>query len=217
MTDSFGDLTVRDFLGRLSSPEPVPGGGSASAIAGSFAAGLVGMVARLSLDRPRYAAYTATHRRAIAFSDDAVPRLLELADRDSGAYAAFAAALKLPRETAEQQAERSAAIRDAARHAAEVPLEVLRLCVALADEVAAIAGRSNLNTSSDVNVAALLSEAAGRGAAANVLTNLPSVGDDAFAGRATDEVMRLLGALEASAAHAREQVGTARLREPEGE
>lgn len=217
MSDSYADLTIRDFLGRLASPEPVPGGGSASAIAGGFAASLLGMVARLSLDRPRYVAYAPTHRRAIAFGDSAVPRFLELADRDSDAYAAFAAALKLPRETAEQLAQRTAAIRDAARHAAEVPLEVLRLCVSLAHEVEAIAGRSNLNASSDVNVAALLAEAAGRGASANVLTNLPSAGNDEFAGRATDEVMRLLGAVEDSAARAREQVGTGRLRDPEGE
>ncbi len=217
MSDAFADLTIRDFLGRLSSPEPVPGGGSTSAIVASFAAGLLGMVARLSMDRPKYAPYAASHRRALEFSNAAVPRFLALADRDSDAYAGFAAALKLPRETAEQQAARSEALRAAARHAAEVPLEIVRLCVSLAAGVEAMAGRSNLNASSDINVAALMAEASGRGAAANVLTNLPSVGDDAFAGWATDEVMRLLGSLEDSVAHAREAVGAGRLREPESE
>lgn len=216
-SEPFAGLTIRAFLDRLSSPQPVPGGGSASAIAASFSAGLIAMVARLSLDRPKYAAYEATHRRALAFAERATPRFLELADRDADAYAGYAAALKLPRETAEQQSTRTDAIHAAARRAAEAPLEVVRQCVDLAAEVEAMAGRSNLNASSDVNVAALLAEAAGRGAAANVLINLPSAGDEGFVGEATDEVMRLLATLEDLAARVRERVGAERLREPESE
>jgi len=216
-SDPFAGLTIRAFLDRLSSPEPVPGGGSASAIAASFSAGLITMVARLSLDRPKYVAYEATHRRALAFAEHAAPRFLELADQDADAYAGYAAALKLPRETAEQQAVRADAIHAAARRAAEAPLEVVRQCVDLAAEVEAMAGRSNLNASSDVNVAAFLAEAAGRGAAANVLINLPSAGDETFAAEATDEVMRLLATLEDLVARVRERVGAERLREPESE
>lgn len=213
----FAGLTIRDFLDRLSSPEPVPGGGSASAVAGSFAAGLIAMVARLSLGRPKYAAYESTHRRVLAFAEHAALWFLELADRDADAYAALAAALKLPRETDEEKAARTGAIQAAARHAAEVPLDVVRKCVELEAEVEAMAGRSNLNASSDVNVAALLAEAAGRGAAANVLVNLPAAGDETFAGYATDEVMRMLASLEDLSAHARERVGAGRLRDPESE
>jgi formiminotetrahydrofolate cyclodeaminase len=216
-TQRFAELPVGEFLARLASAEPVPGGGSASALAAGFAAGLVAMVARLSLGRPRYAAYEATHQRALAYATEVAPEFLDLADRDAEAYARFAAALKLPRESPDEQAVRTAATRSAARHAAEVPLQVVRRCAGLAAEIEAMAGRSNLNASSDINVAALLVEAAGRGAAANVLVNLPAVGDEAFAGQATDEVMRLLGVIEDLAAHARERVGAGRLRDPEGE
>ncbi len=213
--ERFADLSIGEFISRLASAEPVPGGGSASAIAASFSAALIAMVARLSLGRPKYAPYEATHRRALAYTTEAAPAFLDLADRDSEAYRGLAAALKLPRETAEQQEVRSAAIHYAARHATDVPLEVVRRCADLAVEVEAMAGRSNLNAASDVHVAALLVEAAGRGAAANVLVNLPSVGDDLFAGRATDEVMRLLTSIEERVARAREHVGAGRLRQPE--
>ena len=216
-TQRFAELPVGEFLARLASAEPVPGGGSASALAAGFAAALVAMVARLSLGRPRYAAYEATHQRALAYATELAPEFLDLADRDAEAYARFAVALKLPRETPDEQAARTAATRSAARHAAEVPLQVVRRCAGLAAEIEAMAGRSNLNASSDINVAALLVEAAGRGAAANVLVNLPAVGDEAFSGQATDEVMRLLGVIEDLAARARERVGAGRLRDPEGE
>jgi formiminotetrahydrofolate cyclodeaminase len=213
--EPFAGLTIREFLDRLSSPEPVPGGGSASAVAASFAAGLIAMVARLSLDRPKYAAYESTHRRVLAFAEHAASQFLDLADQDADAYAALAAALKLPRDTDMQRAERTEAIRGAARRAAEVPLEVVRQCLGLEVEVEALAGRSNLNASSDVKVAALLAEAAGRGAAANVLVNLPAAVDETFAGDAADEVTRLLSSLEDLAARARERGGAGRLRDPE--
>ncbi len=216
-TDAFADISVHEFGARLASAEPVPGGGSASAMAASFSASLIAMVARLSEGRQKYAPYAATHRRALAFATQAAQDLLALADRDADAYAALAAALRLPRETAEEQEARAVAIRAAARGAAEVPLQVVRLCAGLSAEADAMAGRSNLNASSDIGVAALLAEAAGRGAAANVMVNLPSVGDDAYTGEMTDEVMGLLSVIEEQCARARERVGSGHLREPEPE
>jgi formiminotetrahydrofolate cyclodeaminase len=211
----FADLTLADFEDRLASAEPVPGGGSASAIAGSMAASLLAMVSRLSADRPKYADYSTTHGRALEIAEAARGRLLDLADRDATAYAAFTAARKMPRETDEERRARDAASEFAARQATEIPLEVARQCARVMVAAEAMAGRSNLNAASDLEVAARLAGAAARGAAANVFINLPSVADDKFAGSARLEVTRLLEDIDRMSALVSEQVGSGTLREAE--
>ena len=211
----FADLRIHEFVDRLASAEPVPGGGSASAIAAGLAAALLAMVSRLSAGRPKYAAYTDVHERVLATADAATTRFLALADEDATAYAAYAAARRLPRDTAEQQAERDAALRRAAREASRVPMEVVHECRRMAAEAEALAGRSNLNAASDVDVAAYLLEAAARGAAANVLVNLDGIGDAELADQITAELLAHTAAIEELTARTREIVGGGRLREPE--
>lgn len=215
--ESLAQLTLSDFSDRLASDEPVPGGGSAAAIVGSFAASLLAMVARLSLDRPKYEAYRRTNERALATGDRGRRRLLELADEDSRAYAAFAAARKLPRDTGEEQGVRDAVSRSAARAATEVPLAVVRECLELLDEVATMVGRSNSNAASDLEVAARLSAAAARGAAANALINLPMVGDESYAGATRAAVTGMLQEIDRTLGTVSQSVSRGTLRESESE
>lgn len=216
-SDSLAGLTLTEFSDSLASAEPVPGGGSASAIAGSFAGSLLAMVARLSVDRPKYAVFQKTHGRALATGERGRTVLLELADADARAYAGFAAARKMPKETATEIAARDEATRVAARESTEVPLSVVSECSVLLEDVVAMAGRSNLNASSDLEVAARLSAAAARGAAANVLINLPMVGDEDYAATTTARVGAMLDDIERNAAMVSEIVGGGELRDPEAE
>lgn len=210
-----GDLTLREFIDRLASEEPVPGGGSASAVAGSLAAALLAMVARLSIGRPKYEAYQSTNERALSLAESARVRLLQLAEDDAHAYGRYAAARKLVKETSDQQAQRAAAIRAAARAASEVPLAVVRECDVLLEEIAVVAGRSNLNAASDLEVGARLCAAAARGAAANVMVNLPQVDDERYAGVSTAELHGLLQDIERNVSQVAQRVARGTLRDPE--
>ena len=215
VSTSFADITLAGFLTRLASAEPTPGGGSASAVAGSMAASLLAMVASLSAGRPKYAPYAATLERAAAVGTDMRDRLLALADDDARAYEGFGSAMKMPRETPDEIAARKAAIQAASRAATEVPMQVVRACRTVVAELESLAGRSNLNASSDLVVGALLIDAAARGAAANVFINLPSVGDAEFEDQALREVTGALSLIEDLAAEVRLVVGSGALRDPE--
>ena len=210
----FRDLTVAQFVDALASGEPVPGGGAAAAVAGSLGAALVAMVANLSAGRPKYAEHAALLDRTIPAAQELQGRMLALADEDAEAFAGYGAAMKLPRETDEEKATRSAAIRAAALAATLSPLKTVEASLEIVALAEALAGRSNKNASSDLEVAALMSVAACRAAAANVFINLPSLGDEARARELYERTEALADTVERLAAQTRELVRQGEARDP---
>jgi methenyltetrahydrofolate cyclohydrolase len=93
-------------------------------------------------------------------------------------------------------------------------MDTVEACLELVSTAEALVGRSNVNASSDLNVAALLGNAAARGAAENVLVNLPAVHDDDYAQEMTAKVMGLLDDIEQFAAQVHGGVRDGSAREP---
>jgi formiminotetrahydrofolate cyclodeaminase len=188
---ALADTPLRDLLAAFSSPDPTPGGGSASALASAVGASLLMMVAGLPKTRTGSEAERADLTAAAAALDAIRARLTGAIDADASAYDQVVAAYKLPKGTPDEQASRKAAIQQALRAATEVPLEVMRLSAAAIDHAKTIAANGHRAAASDVGVAAALLGAGLRGAALNIEINAGSVSDPAYVERVRAESARL--------------------------
>jgi len=183
---------VSAFLDELASHSPAPGGGSVAALAGALGAALTSMVCNLTIGKKKYAEVQGDMKRILSHAEDMRAQFTSLVDRDTDAFNKVMEAFSLPKETEPQIALRRAAINEATKEAALVPLEVMKHCIdaiALAQEVAA---NGNPNSISDAGVSALMLHAASEGAALNVKLNLSSLADVEFVGWKTEEVDSLL-------------------------
>jgi len=170
-------LPVEAFLTKLADNRPVPGGGSAIALAGAMAGALTCMVTGLTIGRERYAdnqqQVSSLRARACMLRE----RLTALVDEDAQAYQAVIKAYSLPKVTEADGNLRTAEIRRALHHAAEVPLEAAEACAELIDLAGTAATLGNRNAAGDSAVAALLAQAAMRGAVLTVRINLDGLQD----------------------------------------
>ena len=192
---TLSSLPFAQLLAAFRSPEPTPGGGSASALAGAVGASLLAMVAGL----PKSRAATGEDAQRLAAAGgraaDLSARLASLVDRDSESYEMVVAAFRLPKATEQEKTARTARIQEALGVATETPLEVMRACAEALDQAAVVAQFGNANASSDVGVARELLAAASRGAKLNVDINLGSLKDETYAARLREEAERLAARL----------------------
>ena len=171
------DRTVRDLLAAFSSPDPTPGGGSASALASAIGASLLMMVAGL----PKSRSGSDEDRRALTSAAAALggirQRLADAVDADTAAYDRVVAAYRLPKTGSDEQQARKEAIQIALRGATDVPLDVMRLSALALGQGEIVAARGYRSASSDVGAAIALVMAGTAGARLNVDVNLDSVTD----------------------------------------
>ncbi len=170
-------LPVSEFLDRLASAEPVPGGGSSAALAGATGAGLVSMVCRLTLGKKGYEAAAEALAAVLPEADALRAELQALLEEDTRVYGRVMAAYRLPRATAEEKAARRAAQQAALREAAAVPLSIAERCARVVALALPAAELGNTWAVTDAGAGALLAAAAARAALLNVEINLAAIAD----------------------------------------
>jgi formiminotetrahydrofolate cyclodeaminase len=196
--ERLGGMTVDGFLKVLSSEAPTPGGGAAASIAGATGAALIAMVGRLTVGKEGFEDLGDRMRGLIERADAARSAFLDLADRDAHAFDGVMAAFKMPKESDEEKAVRSAAIQAGYEAAASVPLEIARAAVdlmALAEDATAL---GNPHAASDGLSASALLHCAAFCSIANVEINAAALKDEGRRGSLLDEVATLRGRADQS-------------------
>lgn len=174
------DLKVTDFLNKVAGSDPVPGGGSVAALNGAIASALVAMVAGLTIGKKGYedTAEIMKHIQTLALTQKT--GFVADIDRDSEAYNKVFDCFKLPKNTDEEKKIRSAAIQEATKFAALVPMQVARNAYELMGIIADVAKMGNRNAVTDACVAMISARSAVLAALMNVRINLGSLKDRTF-------------------------------------
>lgn len=194
----YPELPVAEFLDKLASSAPEPGGGAAAALVGAVGAALVSMVANLTIGREKFAAVADEMASTLARAETLRARLVAAIDRDSDAFRHVMTAYRLPREAPEQREARTQAIQTALKDAARVPAEVADLCADVGALCRVAIEKGNPQVVSDAAVAVLAAYAGTHSAALNVRINLKSISDAAFAEALWAQVRRQMDAIAAS-------------------
>ena len=190
------DLTSKDFLTALASSAPAPGGGGGAAMAGALAAALASMVCNLTIGKEKFAAQECEVKALLQEAEQVRQDLLALVEDDAAVFNSFMACYKLPKTTDAEKAARTAAIRKAAKQAAEVPLAIARASYKVLQLAHRLVIIGNPGVITDGACSALLARAALRCAEYNVRINLGLTKAEAYNEQVAAELNKLLKTAE---------------------
>ncbi len=184
-------MTLEQFCAETASNQPAPGGGSVSALAGALAASLAEMVAQLTVGKKGYEDAEAEMAELLPKAAALREKLLDDITRDSQSFNGYMDALSLPKSTDAEKEARRAAMQQALKDAAQVPLEVAHTAAEAMPLAATLVKKGNKNAVTDGLVAAMMTRTAVLGALYNVKINLGSIKDEAFVADLKAKIHRL--------------------------
>lgn len=185
------DLSLKDFLAKTASGDPVPGGGSVAALSASLSASLIAMVANLTIGKKGYEQSEEEMKKILSIADELRVKFVNDIDRDSTAFNEVMASLKLPKNNDEEKAKRKEAMQKSLKNAALVPLEIAKDAFKLMDYASEVVDKGNKNAVTDGAVAAMMARTAVLSALYNVKINLGSIKDEEFVQKTAKEVEEL--------------------------
>ncbi len=184
---------IGEWIDRLASKAPVPGGGGASAVSGALAAALGQMVANLTVGKKRYADVEEDMVADIAELSRLQAEMLALVERDAEVFAPLAQAYGMPKETPEQIEDRERVMEERLLDASLVPLAIMEKAIEILEIIDDLEIKGSRMAVSDAGVAAQLARAAVGGAVMNVYINTKSMKNREKAEELNEKAARLTG------------------------
>ena len=170
--------SVKDFVAATASKEPTPGGGAIAALTAATGAALAEMVANLTFDKKGYEDVQEEMHLLQQKAGFIREKALSLAD--ANVFNLFMDALALPKNTDEEKLARTAAIQQAYKDAANVPLEIGMISYEIFDLAYVAATKGNQNLITDGIIAAINARAAVKAAFLNVRINISGIKDESY-------------------------------------
>jgi formiminotetrahydrofolate cyclodeaminase len=185
------DLTIKEFLEKTASNTPVPGGGCGAALSAAVAAGLVEMVANLTIGKKGFEEVEIEMRKVAQEAAELKEELAGNIDKDSEAFNQVMAAFRLPQNTEEEKISRSEAIQSSLKQAALVPLGVALDAFKVIELAGIAVEKGNKNAVTDAAVGAIMARTAVLGALLNVKINLSTIKDSDFVSQVSKQIRPL--------------------------
>lgn len=174
------ELTCREFLNRLASNAPTPGGGGGAAMAGALAVALASMVGNLTVGKEKFVKSEAEMQELLKEAEALRTQFLQLVNADAEVFNEFMVCYRLPKATEEEKQQRNQAIQNAAKRAAEVPLQIAEASLKVMHLGKRMAEIGNPTAITDAAVSSIMGRAALRSAAYNVVVNLKLIKDEEY-------------------------------------
>jgi glutamate formiminotransferase/formiminotetrahydrofolate cyclodeaminase len=194
-------MNLRAFIEEVASRSSAPGGGSVSAAIAAMGAGLGAMVGNLTYGVRKFESVDAQMRKNIPPLHDAAAGLIPMIDADTTAFNDYMEALRMPRSTDAQRAERAGRMQAGLKKAIDIPLTTMKLGDGAWDALCEVARYGNPSSRSDVEVGAKALETGIWGAYKNVMINLADITDEAFKTRTVQEADAIVNRAAQKCAH----------------
>ncbi len=168
---NFMNESCIEFIDKLSSAAPTPGGGGGSAYVGAVGMALGNMVGSLTIGKKKYA---DVQEDIITLNDKAKKlqeNLIELVRRDAEVFEPLSKAYSLPKDTPQQQEHKDKIMEDALVECCLVPMEIMECCCKAIQLHKEYAEKGTAIAISDVGVGVACCNAALKGASLNVFIN----------------------------------------------
>lgn len=185
-------MTIQGFLDVLSSKEPVPGGGGASALAGALGNALGQMVANLTIGKKKYAQAEDEIKELAERMKGIQGQFTALADQDAKVFAPLAKCYSLPSGTEEEKAYKAEVMEARLLDASLVPMEIMEKAAEMLEIMDILADKGSRMAVSDVGVGVQFIRTALLGAVMNVYINTKSMKNREKAEEMNEKAERLI-------------------------
>lgn len=169
------DKTCKRFVEVTASKDPVPGGGSVSALVGALGAALGHMVGALTVGKKKYADVEDEITELMKKSAELQKQLMDLVQEDMDAFEPLSELYSMKSETKEEEAEKERLMEEALERACQVPIDIMEACGKAIEISRKFAKKGSRLALSDAGASAIICKSALQAASLNVYINTNSM------------------------------------------